>query len=138
MSSFVTPLIVEPNDDQTEWTLRAPFAYWTGSGEGVGDKITVPDGFVTNFASIPKFLWSVYPPTGLYGKAAVIHDFLYANAGIFYSDSEWRKYSREQCDVVFLTAMKALGVPHHTYRLMYHAVRQFGAGHFGQPQEAEA
>lgn len=32
---------------------------------------------ITDFASVPRVLWAIIPPTGFYGKAAVIHDFLY-------------------------------------------------------------
>lgn len=37
--------------------------------------IVVPAGFVTDFASTPRALWSVIPPTGRYQLAAVVHDF---------------------------------------------------------------
>ena len=39
--------------------------------------ITVPFGFVTDFASVPRLLWSLFPPIGRYGYAAVFHDFVY-------------------------------------------------------------
>jgi hypothetical protein len=39
--------------------------------------ITVPKGFVTDFASVPQVLWNVLPPTGRYSYAAIIHDYLY-------------------------------------------------------------
>jgi hypothetical protein len=39
--------------------------------------IVVPAGFVTDFASIPRILWSIRPPQGFYQWAAVVHDFLY-------------------------------------------------------------
>ena len=132
-SNFTTPLVAEPNDAMDLWILREAFCFWTGTGEGDGDKVTVPVGFVTDFATIPKFLWPIYPPTGLYGKAAVIHDYLYQNAGYFYSLGIAKKYTRLQCDGVFRTGMIALGVPHHTWSMIYHAVREFGAGHFGRP-----
>lgn len=35
---------------------------------------TVPDGFVTDGASVPPFLWSVFPPVGRYFVAACVHD----------------------------------------------------------------
>lgn len=44
--------------------------------------IRVPAGFVTDFASIPRAFWVVLPPTGKYGKAAVVHDYLYVMGGI--------------------------------------------------------
>lgn len=42
-----------------------------------GSTITVPAGFYTDFASTPRLIWFVWPPTGDYELAAVIHDYLY-------------------------------------------------------------
>jgi len=36
----------------------------------------VPAGYRTDFASIPRVVWSLLPPVGRSGKAAVIHDWL--------------------------------------------------------------
>ena len=33
--------------------------------------------FMTDFASIPRPLWSILPQWGRYGNAAVVHDFGY-------------------------------------------------------------
>ena len=46
-------------------------------------------------------LWNILPPTGPYGKAAVLHDWLYRTAG---------KATRAQADRVLREAMEALGV----------------------------
>jgi hypothetical protein len=37
---------------------------------------SVPIGFKTDLASLPRFLWAVFPPYGKYLRAAIIHDFL--------------------------------------------------------------
>lgn len=39
--------------------------------------LEVPAGFVTDFASIPRALWTIIPPRGRYNRPAIIHDFLY-------------------------------------------------------------
>lgn len=52
--------------------------------------IVVPAGFVTDFASTPRALWSVIPPSGRYQLAAVVHDFLYWDQGC----------TREQADAI--------------------------------------
>jgi len=57
--------------------------------------VVVPAGFVTDFASTPRALWSVIPPTGRYQLAAVVHDFLYWDQGC----------TREQADAIFRVAM---------------------------------
>ncbi len=115
MSSFTTPLIVTPLDDGQTWKLLQPFTYEIGE-EGSGRKVTVPAEFVTDFASVPRILWTLIPPWGGYGKAAVLHDFLYDAA----------PWSRSECDSVFLEAMKVLKVPFHRRMAIYLGVRAGG------------
>ena len=35
----------------------------------------VPEGFVTDGASVPRIFWSVFPPVGRYFVAAIVHDY---------------------------------------------------------------
>jgi hypothetical protein len=78
--------------------------------------IVVPAGFVTDFASTPRALWSVIPPTGRYQLAAVVHDFLYWDQGC----------TREQADAIFRVAMAESNVKPFERDLMWDAVRKFG------------
>lgn len=114
MSSFTTPLSLEFGDDGS-WTVNQEFVYHIG-GQDSGMAVVVPVGFKTDFASIPRLFWRILPPIGEYGKAAVVHDFLYAS----------QTGSREWCDGVFLEAMTVLNVPAWKRYAMYHAVRFFG------------
>lgn len=41
------------------------------------DKILVPQGFITNGASVPPLIRKVVSPTGAMFRAAVVHDYLY-------------------------------------------------------------
>jgi len=130
MSSFLTPLKLEYVDGRT-WKVDAPFRYDVGA-EDSGESIVVPAGTLTDFASIPRFFWRLLPPTGEYGKAAVIHDWLYQNLGIIQQHLAYdvsprlREYTRKQCDDIFLDAMSVLGVPAWKKRAMHGAVRAFG------------
>lgn len=72
MSSFTKPLRVEALDDN-KWKLLEQFDYYIGSLES-DEYVAVPVGYVTDFATIPQIFWSIIPPWGKYGKAAVIHD----------------------------------------------------------------
>ena len=83
---------------------------------GVGRMITVPAGFETDFASVPRLFWRLIPPWGRYSAAAVVHDYLYATASV----------TRYEADRIFLDLMKRLGVPLWKRRLMYRAVRLGG------------
>lgn len=60
-------------------------------------RLTVPTGFITDFASIPRLLWNLLPPTGRYAKATVIHDYLYRTPLMA---------TRKQADAVLFEAMK--------------------------------
>jgi len=116
MSSFTKPLIVTPLPDGESWELVEPFEYYIDEPDG--EKIVVPAGFRTDFASIPRFAWSIIgSPWGKYGKAAVIHDYGYFKT----------LYTRKKVDRIFLEAMKTLGVGWLKRRTMWLAVR-IGAG----------
>lgn len=129
MSSFTDEPKVQPNADETEWTLLEPFRYWlTKLNEG--DVITVPAGFKTDFASVPRAFWTVLPPWGRYGKAAIVHDYLYANMGIvrISHDGEperWGNFTRKESDDIFRDAMAVLGVSFIKRNIMWAAVRTF-------------
>lgn len=124
MSSFTKPLIVEVLDKGLTYKVAEEFTYYRTNNHNVTFK--VPKVFETNFASIPRIFWNIYPPTGggtsktKYGKASVLHDYLYDN-GI---------YTRKECDKIFLEAMEAMGVGKFTRYLFYYCVRLFAAKHY--------
>lgn len=115
MSQFTEILVVSPLADGRTWYLRKAFSYDVGR-EGSGETISVPAGFLTDFASVPRPLWWLYPRWGRYGNAAVIHDFCY-----------WQQqYGRKQADDIFLEAMEVLEVGSFNRYLFYAAARLFG------------
>ena len=78
--------------------------------------ISVPVGFVTDFASIPRIFWSMLRPDGNYAYAAVIHDFLY-----------WTQLTtRENSDMIFKLAMGDFKIPESKANAIYAAVRAGG------------
>jgi hypothetical protein len=54
------------------WELVQPVTLQTVVGE-----IVIPVGYVTDFASVPTLLWSVFPPIGRHNLAAMLHDYWY-------------------------------------------------------------
>lgn len=114
MSSFTSPLVVEYLDEG-KWRLSQSFEYRTKSGK----VIRVPGGFTTDFASIPRIFWFILSPYGKWGKAAVVHDYLY-----FIN----KEYTRKQADDVFKEAMGVLGVNWLVKGIIYNATRWFGGG----------
>ena len=81
-----------------------------------GDRIIVPAGFITDFASVPRIFWSLYPPMGKYAGATIIHDYLYIT----------QERTRKETDLIFLEAMKVLNVPFFRRQIIYRAVRLGG------------
>jgi len=79
-------------------------------------EVTVSSGFETDYASIPRVFWSIYPPDGDYTEAAVVHDYLYW----------YQPCTRAEADRVFLEAMEALGIPWHRRHILHKAVRMGG------------
>lgn len=76
----------------------------------------VPEGFKTDFASIPRIFWILLPPWGEYSKAAVVHDYFYATHIV----------SRKEADDLFLELMKYYKVSFIKRQAIYIAVRTFG------------
>ncbi len=113
---FLDPLVLEYIDGHV-WKLVSAFGYHTDCFIVPRTPIYVPAGFLTDFASVPRLMWRVMPPTGTYGKAAVVHDFLYRTAGMA---------TKAEADSVFLEAMTALGVNRVVRYSMYWGVRLFG------------
>jgi len=80
------------------------------------DAVTVPVGFITDFASIPRVFWSALRPDGDYGYAAIIHDYLY-----------WAQpVTRKRADEIFRFAMEDFHVAAATIAIIYEAVRLGG------------
>lgn len=142
MSQFTTPAVLELLDNY-RWRLVEPFEYYTFLPFGKPDDyglydrieglkshgyvgycpiyhITVPIDYVTDLTSVPRVLWSIFPPNGKYAKAAIVHDYLYTNA----------IGTRAWADEVFCEAMGVLGVPRWRKYVMYWSVRLFGRGNY--------
>jgi hypothetical protein len=115
----------------TTWALTAPLV-WTGQQ---GDTFSVPAGFVTDFATSPRFLHWLVLPYGAYTRAAVLHDYLLTelarwSAGIMPATTTGGVTYQLQppansrdCDGIFRVAMRDLGVPWAKRWTMWAAVR---------------
>lgn len=82
----------------------------------------VPAGFVTDGASIPRFLWRVlgHPFEAATIGPAVEHDYDYQTGRI----------PRKDADGKFYANLRASGVGVVKARLFYYGVRAFGARHY--------
>jgi hypothetical protein len=115
MFRFTSILLVSPLADGRTWILRQEFGFDVGA-VGSDDRINVPNGFQTDFASIPRPFWFILPQWGKYGNAAVIHDWLY-----------WEQNrSRADSDAVLMEGMAVSKVNTVVRYTIYSAVRLFG------------
>lgn len=75
--------------------------------------ITVPAGFPSDGASVPRIFWGIFPPSGQYTMAAVLHDFL----------CDYKVFDSRTSHRIFAEALKDLGVPRRVRYPMASAVR---------------
>lgn len=133
---FPDQLVVSPIFGE-RWRKRKvlePFSFYPSPKAVV---ITVPAGFITDYASIPRFLWSWLPAWGPYGPAAVVHDYLY-----YLGDTAVvpdprtpeipTKCNRKVADQIFERGMSAVGVNWFKRKIIYSAVRVFGGPHYNK------
>ena len=97
MSGFASRLRCEdlPGDSRR---LLARLVYHAAGGVSY----VVPEGFVSDGASIPRLLWTLlgHPWAEPHGRAAVLHDWLYATGLV----------TRARADALFLESLQALEV----------------------------
>ena len=82
--------------------------------------ISVPAGFESDGASVPRFFWRlVFPPGDSQAlRAAILHDYIYREHP--------HGWTREDADKLFLTLLESDGVPRLRALLAYWGVRLFG------------
>ena len=103
---LVTPL------DARRWRLVEPVCY-----AGATDRFIVPDGYVTDFASVPRIAVWLVPTYGRYTAPAILHDYLITDcipAG---------RITSVDVDGLFRRAMRESGVPPVKRWLMWTGVR---------------
>ena len=115
---FLTQLIVQEVRGRNRWRLHEDLVY-----RGNVDEFVVPRGFQTDFASVPRAFWGVYPPYGTHTKAAVVHDYLYREQPIVRGG---KPISRKDADGIFERIMRELGTSWWRRKTMHLAVRLFG------------
>ncbi|TLE09375.1 DUF1353 domain-containing protein [Helicobacter bilis] len=142
MSSFREPLDVRVRDDGRHYEVLDTFTYYLDSNKEA--LLKVEKGFITDFASVPRIFWSIYPPFGRYTKCAVLHDRLCV---AFLNKELWNKVAvdkdklpialqnrfvrRCEADKLFLDSMKAIKVNAFTRFVLYASVRVYAIFKYG-------
>lgn len=123
MSHFITDLQVRKlardasSDRRGTWKLLQPLVYESDRLKGL---VTVPIGFITDFASVPRVPIAHLLTANCGHEAAVIHDWLYTT----------HQVSRREADAVFEEALLVGGEPRWRAWLMWLGVRVGGSGPF--------
>ncbi len=113
--AFPCPPVLILGEDGRTFVLARPAVYC-----GCRDTFTIPAGTRTDFASVPRFLHGMIPPSGTVVPAAIVHDYLCAEA-------QAGRFSRRDADGVFARICRESGLsPLHRHAL-YLGVRVGGA-----------
>lgn len=102
------------------WRVMKAFHFYTGSADR-DEWVYVPAGYLTDGATAPRLFWSIIPPWGSYGQAAVVHDFLCEYLCIT-KEGRPQAITRARCDEILLEAMEVLHVPKAKRYAIYSAV----------------
>lgn len=87
-----------------------------------GKKYSVPKGFITDLASVPRPLWSIYAPHRVESiSGAIIHDYFYRCH---------KSITRRQADDIFYDVLVSQGFPTARSILFWVMVRLFGGHYF--------
>ena len=120
MSRFLAKLQMEvaDNKDDGKWVLTAPLIYQSDVARRT---FTVPRGFQTDLASVPRLPVVFLLCGDTSDEAAALHDHLYSS----------HEVSRKMADAVLREASAVTGVPGWRRWMMWAGVRVFGGSHWG-------
>lgn len=110
---FDDPHVVVRQRDRRHFELLEPLRY-----HGNQETFTVPAGFVTDFASVPRPVVWLIPTYGVYTPAAILHDHLWAAAR-----TPEPLLSRADADGLFRRSLRELGVSAPKRWVMWAGVR---------------
>ncbi len=109
---FKSDSITVRRSNDNEWTVVGKLVY-----RGKADTFVVPNGFRTDFATVPRVVVWLIPRFGRYTLPAVLHDWL-CTEGI-----RAGKVTSREADGIFRRAMRELDVPVARRWLMWTGVR---------------
>lgn len=84
-----------PELKKTQYCLLEDYEFWYNN-----NLYKIEAGYVTDWASVPQWLWSVFHPMGLHDGSDLEHDYLYDN----------RITTREKVDEFFYVRMRECGL----------------------------
>ena len=120
MAKFIGAVDVIYTIGKNEVMTQNPFMF---ESDVLNSTVTVPKGFITDFATVPKKLHNIIGPSDTcIREAAVVHDYMYSKLT--------NVYSRKQADQTLVEGMIVLCAAWWKRNLVYAAVRLFGGSHW--------
>ena len=118
---FLTELKVQPIRGTKKRRLISPLIY----EDKVLGRIVAPNGFVSNYASIPEWIprWVIDQDDPIIRDISVTHDFLYSNECSL-------DITRYQADNVLYRGMRELGANWLVAKIAFRSVRIAGGSHW--------
>jgi hypothetical protein len=108
-------------EDKIDWfEVAEPCRFDTMLDPGA----TLPAGYVTDFASVPRLLWNMLPPHDRMTNAAILHDYKYDNQ--LGEAEHGAEKARLIADIEFGWDCAASGVPKWQIMLVVAFIRIFG------------
>lgn len=98
--------------DGVRWELLQPLSY-----EGGFQTFTIPAGYITDFASVPRVVVWLLPPFGDYTAAAIVHDWLITDI------LPHKLITSRDVDGIFLRIMRELDVKPRRRWMLWAGVR---------------
>lgn len=100
--------------------ITEPFTEDVWKGKGITDSVRVKAGFISDGASIPRWMWPIIGPPirSEHFLPAIVHDWLCVHASSY--------DERLMGDAKFFALLRKYGVPRWKRTLMYMAVRAYG------------
>lgn len=90
-------------------------------------KYIIPEGFIFDGASIPKYFWNWLSPVGILLVPGLIHDWLYANESFLQVNrSLGFKKTQKECDEIFRDTAISVNGFYYINWIAYYALRLFG------------
>ena len=116
MSHFSTALIAKAVEGG--WELQQELVY---DSELLNKQVVVPEGYVTDLASVPRLLrWAVPVANAKNRRAAVVHDYLCTHG-----EALGLVRDQKQADKVFREALGVEGLGRFKSGALYYPVRTF-------------
>lgn len=111
-TGFLTPVCIKPYEEY-RYQVCSDILFTID-----GEVFTIPKGFESDLASIPRIAWSYMSPAhSSLMRASIVHDWFYRMSCDF---------DRYQTDVIFYHMLRNDGVSLVTANILFYAVRLFG------------